>query len=276
MATFSQSTFNFDLSTDANYRAVWGAVDVQLQGLGGWTYVAQTGDGDPSTASTGSAGTYPTFRVYKTTCAGQDWFMRLDYGHTAAGPSIKIQLGTTVNGSGTLGGQTSTQQTLACRSNPGAGSTVAISQATGRWTLGLGLMASNSAMFGMHADVDAVGAVTNTGIAYWLVNSSSGGTYQRVPLTGTIPAAGLWVYAAPHGANLVVGSHTLIPHVVSYDETGMQRPTPGVAVVGTSDFAAGVIVPNLSMYGSNRSYLTGENTNMAGNNDSTRHAFLFD
>lgn len=253
MAT-STTSVNCNLSTDANCRLLWGAVDAQIQALGGWTYDAQTGDVDPSTVAYGSAGTFAGFRVYSTTAGSTTWYLRLDFGHNGSNaPWFKYQIGTSVNGSGTLGGQTGTQV------NPTTGDTdtetLYMSAAAGRLTLVLS-SANFSFAFAMHGSVDNTGAM-NGGMETFDSISNS----QYVPASGTVPTKRtLWPCAYGNSTSDVIGGATMTGHPVLWDGTGANNPTLAVMVVSSADFTA-LFSTTVSVYSSTRTFLTTAHSN---------------
>jgi len=266
MAKFTTETANFDLSTDANARTFWSMVDAQIQGLGGWTYVPQVGDGDPATMATGAAGTFPIFRVYKTTVAGKDWFVRLDYGHDANGPQFKHKFGSAVDGSGTLSGQVSTQVTLAQASGTAGGATrqVIIAAATGRLMIFIGAGTTNSTWGGMsvHARVDSTGVMLDTGLDIFTyadnVNVTSS---QALPATGTVPAKKSYIpcnYGVENTQK--IGAVATHGHPFLWDADGGNNPTLAVVLLPALDYAINFIT-TIDMYGEPRDYMVGQSFN---------------
>ncbi len=279
MSTYHVATFDLStLGTDAGFRALWGAVDTQLQGLGGWTYVAQTGDSDPAAATAGSNGTYPSWRVYQTTVAGQDWFLRLDYGHDANGPAIKHQVGTTVNGSGVLGSQKNTQVNQLLSSGFGAGATrsVYMAQASGRMFLAIGDLGRGSSIcFAYHADVDSSGANTNTGMQEFNAGQFSFGS-QPTPASGFIPTAENQIPCnyTNAGDNQINGK-VITGHPFLFTDVGGLNITPAVAIGGTTNFSTGNTT-TISLYGVSRTFLITAHTSPNGVTSAQSLLFLFD
>ncbi len=255
MATYT-ANYNLDLSTDAQYQALWGDVDTQLQGLGGWTYVAQTGDGDPATTATGAAGTYPCFRVYSTSVNGETWYMRLDFGHTAAGASLKMQVGSGVNGSGTLTGQTSTQATVsASASMGGAGKPAFLSQAAGRFMLYVGDPTQIRCIsISVHGGVDGSGAMLS-GMQVFGGGDASVFS-QQIPVSGTVPVQrAYWPCNFGQEADTTTGGQVITGHPFLWDSAGGKNPTPAVAIGGSSNSTNG-LTTTLTLYGGSHTYLS--------------------
>lgn len=280
MATYLNNTLNFDLSVDANYQSVHGALDTQIQGLGGWTYVSQTGDSDPSAATAGSNDTYPSWRVYSTTVGGQTFYLRLDFGHSANGPSIKFQIGSSVNGSGTLTGNTSTQQTLTAPSNMvGTSRILHIAQATGRLAVMMVKDTSyndyESWWMSIHVDVDSSGAGANTGIQ-WFACSNAGKKAQATPASGTVPTARTRIPCnLDNVADQTLGTHVMTDHPFLNTESGGLYPTPAMAVGGTSNSTKGTTT-TLTLYGSSRTFLVTGHVSPDGNSSNLRLMMLYE
>jgi hypothetical protein len=275
MATFTAATFNFGLSIDANYRALWGAVDTQIQGLGDWTYVSQTGDSDPSAATAGSNDTYPSWRVYSTSVGSETWYLRLDFGHNANGAALKVQVGSSVNGSGTLGGQASTQTTLTNGfAETGTGETIYVAQAAGRLMVcigGAGSVADNHKIaFSLCGGLDSSGAMLS-GMQIFTVNGSGGttGTAQQVPVSGTVPARlACWPCATDVVADTTTGGQVISYHPFLWDSAGGKNPTLAVAIGGTSNSTAGSTT-TLTVYAGSHVFLATNcvNQNIASGNN---------
>lgn len=277
MATYTAATFNFNLGTDGPYQALWGAVDTQLQGLGGWTYTSQTGDADPASTATGSNGTYPAWRVYSTTSGATTWYMRLDYGHTASGPSFKVQFGTTVNGSGTLGGQLQTQVTCTA-GNTSTNQSVHIGQATGRFMLLLGLSSNTgSAIAGMsaHGSVDGSGAM-NGGMEVYTLNTNQSHLSQYLPASGTVqPQQAQWPCAFGHAASQAFGGVTPLGIPQLWDTTGATNPTMACFVYATNDLTHNSTT-TVSLYGSTLTYLVSDANQANGSDTNNRSGWRYD
>lgn len=247
------------MGTAAVWQALWGGVFDAFITAHGWTYTAQTGDGDPNTGTPGSAGTYPVFRVYSTTVSGETWYMRIDYGYTTNGPSLKVQLGSGVNGSGTLTGQTSTLQTLAFTSNElTTNKFYAISSATGRLSFMVGGVGTSSGgamwYFVIHGGVDVTGAMSS-GVDY-LHNNANSDLTQNIPVSGTVPGT-IATFPCNQStlASNVIGSHTMTFHPFTWNEAGGNNPTPAMMIGGTTDFPTAGITVTATLYGSTRTFL---------------------
>ena len=254
MATFTGS-YNVDLSTDAQFRALWGDVDSHLQSLGGWTYVSQTGDGDPSTAATGAAGTYPVFRCYSTTVGSETWYMRLDFGHNSNGASFKHQFGSGLNGSGTLTGQTSTQTTETMSgSGPGSAGKMFMSQAAGRFMMYVGDPTSiRSVAVSVCGGLDGSGAMSS-GLDIFGCNDQQVQA-QAIPASGTIPGQRtMWPVNIDDQADKTVGGVVFTGHPILWVPGGARNPTLAVGVGGSSNSTNG-LTTQCNLYAAAHTYL---------------------
>ena len=275
MAAFTGGAI-YTTNTAGGAQVVWGDFDSHVRSLGGWTYVAQTGDSDFASQITVS-GTY-YFRVYSTTFNGETWYMRIDVGFNADGPTWKVQFGTSVNGSGVLGGQTSTQwsQVDTGGSNASA-NTLFISAAAGRLMFWLGKMNDvRNIGLSVHAAVDANGDPLSGLDAFYLGTSSL--SSQAVPLTGTVPPLrGYWPCNFGQEADTTIGSVIPTGHPFLWTTTGARFPSPAVAVGGSSNSTSGLSTV-LTVYGQSRTYLS--LVNVAGGalagSSNNKPLFLFD
>lgn len=109
MATLFSSALRASSNTDALFRAWVQFVNDTLTLSGGWIYVPQTGDADPTTIlKPTAANSKMGFRVYRMNDALQSTkpvFMRIDYGGSQfAAPcgGIWVTIGPSVNGSGVV------------------------------------------------------------------------------------------------------------------------------------------------------------------------------
>lgn len=263
MATQTSSTMNYSMGTAANWQALWGTVVDAFLTANGWTYVSQTGDGNPNTVSPGSAGSYACFRVYSTSVGSETWYMRLDFGYDSSsnGPAMKIQIGSGANGSGTLTGQTSTQQTITLgNSISGSGRFYAISVAAGRFTLIIAPAGGSTSggqfwCVGVHGGVNGSGTLTSGVDVFTLFQNAY--TTQNVPVSGTVPAAvSTWPVNQSTAVSNVIGSHTMTFHTFTWNESGGNNPTPEVMACGTTDFPTSGVGITTSLYGATRTFFS--------------------
>lgn len=277
MATYTAATYNFNLGTDAPYQALWGDVDSHIRSLGGWTYVSQTGDNNPASTATGSASTYPAFRVYSTTASGTTWYVRIDYGHVAGGPSFKVQIGTSVNGSGTLGGQTSTQATYSC-SDTSANQTLHIGQDTGRLMVFLALAtgSSNCAGVSLHGSVDGTGAM-NGGMEQYGLTTNQTHSAQFVPASGSIMVQQTpgWPCAFGTLATQAFGGVTPLGIPQLWDTTGATNPTLACLIYATNDLTSNTTT-TVSLYGSTRTYIISNCNGALASSTNTKSGWRYD
>jgi hypothetical protein len=268
-----------DMSVNANFQALMGAINSNLVSFG-WVYTSQSGDVDPSSASAPASGSYAGFRCYKSNDGLTDYYLRIDFGRRSGGsvaPMLKIQVGTTVNGSGTLGGQTSTARQISTFQSGAANTPAYFSGASGRFSCvidsGGALDTANFLMaFSVGRTVDASGAATASGIEVFHTSNnggpSTGWWSQYVPLTGTVPTGeSLWQAIMMRTANpAVVGSNRMIAFPQTYGENGSNNPTLCVAGCDTTTtgipHGSGVSV---TVYGTTHVFLVFNLTNAIDN-----------
>lgn len=278
MATQTSSTMNYNMGTAANWQALWGGVvDAFLQ-ANGWTYVSQTGDGDPNTATPGSSGSYACFRVYSTSVGSETWYMRIDFGYDGNGPACKIQFGTGANGSGTLTGQTNSQKICTMgNSITGTGKFYAISSATGRFSMQISDTATTSggaSMFwSFHGGVNGSGTLTS-GWDY-VFKLSNVWTVGNIPISGTVPTstAALPMIHSAEASN-VIGSHTMTFHLNTWNESGGNNPSPALMAVGVTDAPTSGVGVTGSLYASTRTWFSTAQTHPDTTN--LRTCFLYE
>lgn len=254
MATFTNTGYDLTLNTDAKYRALWGDVDSHIRSLGGWTYQAQTGDGDPSTVAEGANGTYACFRVYSTSVGSETWYLRIDFGHDANGPALKFQIGSGVNGSGVLTGQLSTQQTLNM-SGAVSGTVFFLGQAAGRMMLYIGDPTQIRCIaFSLCGGLDGSGAMSSGMDTFCITDASM--KSQCVPASGTVPRVITtgWPCNIDQQADKTEGGNIAHGHPFLWDTAAAHNPTLAVAVIGTSNGTTG-LTTTLTLYGSSHTFL---------------------
>lgn len=278
MATFTNSGYTSGLTTDAQYRALWGDIESHIRSLGGWTYVSQTGDGDPSTAATGSVNTYPVFRCYSTSVGSETWYVRIDFGHNSNGPSMKVQIGSGVNGSGTLTGQTSTQQTLGVSGSMSSTIPVFVAAAAGRLMIAVGDPAPDirTCGFSICGGLDATGAMS-TGIDYFAFDDNSSYS-QCIPASGTIPPQrSYWPCNFGNEADATIGGNVMTGHPFLWTPSGGRNPTLAVAVGGGSNSTRG-LTTTATLYGASHTYLSMNRPNSStfGAGTNNRPLLLFE
>ncbi len=277
MAFFGSATIVLVFTTDADYHAFWAGVVQTNLVANGWTYVSQTGDGDPNAVARGSTGTFACFRVYSTSVGAETWYMRLDMGYDANGPKWKFQIGSGVDGSGNLTGQTSTQQTILSNAGLGSGNkTVYMSMAAGRCMLHVGVAANATnqrQIVSVHGGVDGSGAMS-TGMTWFMDNQSAGTGCQCIPVTGTVPAKiTIFPCTCWNVADTTIGSRILTFHPFLWTETIVTNPIPSVAFGGNSNSTVDTTT-TLTLYSATRTYIAGASS--TGPQANMKCLWLFD
>lgn len=282
MSTFT-NTFAWDMSVNANFQALMGAIDSNIQSFG-WQLSSDTGQTDPSAASSPGLNTDAGYRIYKTNDGGTTVYMKILYGEgsSATIPRLTISFGTSTNGSGTLTGNTCTAVTISHQSANSGTHRLYMSGTSGRLMIFMGdSNASANLVCGisMHRTIDSSGAVTNTGFCIFSEFTNNSYAQQYLPLSGTVPSQITgWVAAFPNVASNVVGSAVMTGHPITWDASGAHYPTPAVAVGGTTDFTAGSPgnTTTITLYTVSRTFLVTSPVSPIPNFSSVRPLFLYD
>lgn len=183
-------------------------------------------------------------------------FVKVNFGSGTAAtyPAVQIQVGTTHDGAGNVGGQPLLPQ-IALNCGNTALSDNYVSAASNRLTFAMFLsstVANEQFWFGIERTKDATGADTGTGVLLGYGGFSA--NYSRYsPFTGTVPVAlgGMMIVLSvisPSSLSGNVGVSPMIP--MGYDA---KQPGMNWIVTTVSDFAAYALVP-ISMYGASRNY----------------------
>jgi len=283
---FATTTLSTDLTVVATWRSLMGGfVDANIRAFG-WTYTPQTGDIDPSTAALPTAGTFAGFRIYKSNDVNANFYLRVDFGlgtYNSAAPMLKYQIGTTVNGSGVLGGQTSIAETLASQQSGGTARHYISGDASRLMVCLSGAGSSfadinNYVIFSLHRKVDVNGDGTDDGVELFQIGTFAGSTLsQDIPFSGTIPATeSKWpcIFTAANPAT--VGGNNLygIPQLFSGAGSN-NNPTLAVAVTDAATLTVAT-TKQLTVYGQTRSYLVTNGIGVIAQNSTARAMLRYD
>lgn len=282
MTTFT-NTYAWDMSVNANFQALMGAIDSNIQSFG-WQLSGDTGQTDPSGASSPGTNTDAGYRIYNTNDGGTTVYMKILYGEGGSAniPRLTISLGTGTNGSGTLTGNTMTAVTLSHVSDNSGTHRLYMSGTAGRLMIFLGDSNTTANLLcgiSIHRSIDSSGAATNTGACVFIEYSNNSYKQQYLPLSGTVPSAeSQWVAAFPSGASHIVGSAVMTGHPVTWDASGAHYPTPAVAIGGTTDFTVGSPgnTTTITLYGTSRTFLITNAFDPIHGSSNHRALFLYD
>lgn len=191
------------IGTDAEMRT-WGTgINAQIAATG-LVQVTGSGEIDWTTAvrpaintynsKAGGTNGYEIWRFADSLQSTVPVFIKIEYGIAAVAdrPSLAVTVGSTHNGSGTLGGQIGTRRTMLPGSSKVSLATLNsyCSGSTSRLTLQTHHDPANS-VFSMLINVerpkDASGANTADGVVTWIMQSSTM-QVQNLPATGAVPA----------------------------------------------------------------------------------------
>lgn len=252
-----------DMSVAANFHAMWGGFfDANLQ-TGGWVYTAQTGDINPNTVAVPAPGANAGFRCYKSNDGLTDFYLKITYGlgaYNSKGLRLIYQIGTTVDGSGGLGGQVGTAQTIESNNSGSGTARHYMSVDTGRvsWLLS-GNGAADSFLVSIGRTVDSTGAPSATSIESWQGPMSYAGIClaQDVVLTGSVlpvESGSRWpaVFTAASPSTYGTAIAFALPQLIG--ESGGRNPTLCVGITDGSTLTVGTTV-TLPIYGTTHTFL---------------------
>lgn len=201
MATDSRTLPAF-LGTDAEFRTWGGGLAAQFAAMG-LVQVTGAGELDWTTAvrpaintynsKAGGTNGYEIWRFADSLQATVPVFIKIEYGIAAVAdrPSIAYTVGTTHNGSGTLGGQIGTRKTLLVQVSKTTGIVLPsyCSGSTSRLSLVTNMDSANSSFavaLIVERPKDASGANTAEGIVTY--SQAAAVAVQHIPASGAVPA----------------------------------------------------------------------------------------
>lgn len=260
----------FANDSDAHFRA-WAQEVHDALAAFGWVNTADTGQINLVTVvapvSTSVVKGYEIWRMADALQSLYPVYMKIEYG---SGPSAATQfglwitVGTSTNGAGTMGGQSSTRTTFYGPSSPDTTSRNCVSSgSTNRFCVGFnadGAAGNSYAYFGVERSQDSTGADSNEGMFVFMAsqqNSSVAGfvTHQFVPFTGSIPV--LETYATGDVPTSAQSSGVFGSDVNTYavKPAGFypRNPIRNWLVYYNTDFTSGTPI-TLSIYGGTSTY----------------------
>jgi hypothetical protein len=262
MATLSSTTLTSTNAAAADFRA-WSKFIADVFALA-WTTTADTGQIDFTTvAAPGAINTSMGYKMFAMADALQSTkpvFVKVEFGSggTAAAPAIWLTIGTSTNGTGTVGGTI----LLARLQLNGNNTTTTVfaknygSADTARVTIAIFLDQSSVApiALGIERTKDANGADTNLGIIFAYVTQGAGlKKSYYLPFIGTLPVPtnGFHIVLAettPSSLSGNVGVSPVIP--MGYDA---KQPGMNFIVCLVNDFTDFANF-QISMYAANRTF----------------------
>lgn len=105
MSYASQQFLICDNSTDANYRSWGSAVSAAIAAMG-WTQSGDTGQINWTTVTSPASGSF-NYEIWTPADGGTAFYLKVEYGSSSGSPKgvrMRMSIGTTTNGSGTLTG----------------------------------------------------------------------------------------------------------------------------------------------------------------------------
>lgn len=268
MAT-ANGNYVSDNSTLANFQSWAGAIHSAITAFG-WVQTSDTGQTVPSAAASvpSNAYNYVIYKANDSLAASMPIYLKFEYGYSSTSPRIRMTVGTSSNGSGTITGNV-------VSSAPWEITTLESNQGSTTFPCFFSGDAGNFRMYMWQSPV------INTGVFFSIarsVNSSGAGTSDYFTVLsasayyGVGPNTGLWqqtisssyVYFRENGfigigitagsgtgaASGTVAAYPIFPHIGK-----IGNPLLDVMGACGSDVADGATVTVASMYGSTHSYI---------------------
>jgi hypothetical protein len=267
------------LTTDVLYRAHWQTLHDHLIACG-WVLTTDTGQVNLTTCVRPAAGAYTLYEMWKMADALQataPFFLKLEYGLTNTssgnptnGPLLRAQVGTTTNGTGTLGGILSDVFTIAMNAYAGTEDAY-FGGSSSSWRFCLSAtVATASRFFMVERDRNVYGDETGDGV-HIVVQARVANldiTYAAILKSQYVPSAG--AVAAPAEPKLIALLSSQISQAAGGNVgVGLVHPcngpirqgSQGLAVCARGDFLH-TGLNSITTYGVARNYvaLTHANT----------------
>lgn len=283
-----------DNSTDANFRA-WGKAISDAFAALGLVKTADTGQIDWATVSKPAGAStmqgYEIWRFNDALQASSPIYFKIQYGSntgSAANPCLKLVVGQSSDGAGTVTGTLSTENTFG---SGGASSTTAyscfFSSDGGRINVALFSGGGNSVPFGFYIErvKDDNGLPTVSGVnivCFGVTGTSTQAVFQQyLPLSGAAypasPMTGLMCAMPSSGQASYGGNVGLFP---IYPNLGYAaNPDLGALVYFIGDIASPGTLLNVTIYGATHVFVTLGNVTGAAlaslNGNTTAHSLAF-
>lgn len=279
MASFTATPANWDVTTDANFRA-WGSYISARMAAVGLIQTADTGQVNWTTVLRPTViNTYMGYEIWRLADTLQSTFpvyYKIQYGAgpIATQPSIRVQFGSGSDGVGNLTGNLSTVFEAGCPAVAGA-CVVRGSGSTSRFCMNGGFTTAGGygMWFGFERSKDGNGNDTSEAIL-WLANNSSNSSAASAKnvsvwsttlgMLGTETNMGCLF---PSGATMASGTQTMVAPIFHNKGIFMN---PGINFIGY--YPANIAIngtPTVYMYGLPRVYYTFD-ANSAGSSSGFR------
>jgi hypothetical protein len=260
---------SFDMSSQANYQALMGFIDAAIQ-ADGWTLTADTGQTDPAGAALPAQNAATIFRLYQSPGALTPVYVKLSFQRNASNfPQIGVQVGTSTNGTGTLGGITTTAKTLPCNST---GTKQAYVSGNLGW-LNISLQpdgGGGAAQFFLDRSVDSTETYTSDYITQVTVGNGVSPRQETKVLAGGTQSGEMSRIVGPNPqlvagdqTSWIIGTFLSIPLMLPVVPGGAAQHSPNVGIwsIAAADFTPNTLTI-VQVYGTPHTYLV---TNITGN-----------
>lgn len=263
MATVTWNVAN-DASSDATWRTWGSAFHTALAGLGTLVQTADSGQANWATA-TRSPGAYEMWAMADALQSSAPYYIRFLFDQSANAPRVWISIGTGTDGAGNLTGNVSTARAYNCNSTATA-LTHYLSSTTSRLTGWLFVNGSAPAAFTIERARSNTGAEIGTG-AMHIGNIGVNGTGSIVwvsagaALPAVVEDGNCKNYMVCSRGGTLIGTQmtcfTFNPVGPNYQ---VQNPPVGLLLYHSSDLGLSGTLPQITMYGTARTYINVSNS----------------
>ena len=264
------------LSNDSDYRAWWDAIRAQLTAVG-LVQTSDTGQLNPASHTRPSTNSYSGYEIWRFADSLQATlpiFMKIEpgVGATADRPAIRMTVGTSTNGAGTINGQAGTAVIGVRTNSKTAGDTLPSFMSHGEgyfhFFTNVDVNSANYAFGFIIERPFSNGAPTAEGILHYTYLGSSN-TRQVIPPSGTVPtqvagsaSAAVAMWPQMNGAGQITSDGTNFATALgTYMAGNGQRFTCAAVYNRSGDLSADLVMldgsanPKVTMWGQSWAYL---------------------
>lgn len=265
-----------DNSSDANFRSWGSAISAAIAAMG-WTQSGDTGQVNWTTVTAPAAGSF-VYEIWQPADGGTTFYFKIEYGSnssTPKGPRMRVSIGTTTNGSGTLTGIVTSLSEPTATTGAGQGSSIFdcyFSGDTDRLSMilwrSLGATGCTTLFFGVERTKNTDGTNSTDGVTLlWGCDTTINTGHQTlvfgVAAAGIVGGASNRGFAviseANLGSDLAFNNNVpMSPVFPLYGKWGNPMTTFGVVPGG--DVGEGCLFAT-SLYGATRTYVATANIN---------------
>jgi hypothetical protein len=276
----STSSLAGDNATDASYRTWIQAVDAALI-AGGFVNPGDAGQTDLTTVlKPASANNFPAWRIYRSNDASgglSNYYVKIEFGSASSAviPSIRVTIGWSTDGAGTINSANKTSAVQASPSNQTTTGNPCNFSANGeQMCIGLFQHTSFASDITLSIERTRDNAGAKEDQLFWILFSNVTGNQGVLPKTGAIPTSPTLT------GNILVPTSGTAPYAGNFG-VGTIRPMKGgylndsgnLFFGDTTNFSAGQMTYTFQVYGETRTYIS---FNRTGNPTSARMLLRYD